>query len=626
MDQGLGGGERTADDHGDLLVAHFIAAAEQDGSALVFGQFRERQFDFLRQLAVEHGVARQGNFPVLVLARRMVLGVRVGRLEGIRRMTGAAAEFVEAQIAGNGEEPGGKAGGNLVTMGGFMDLEKDGLGDILRFGGVAQVPVHHVHDRLFVFVHQFGKSPLVPALDAKHQDGIGVRISWHWYVSLTNTGAATRFWMCFRVGPGKTMRAARGEHIGAGFPFCHETQPSISWIHTPLGLPAARLGCILSPLRDWLFFRVGPGKTVTMISFIVPAHNEQSCIGRTLEAIHDAARAVGRPHEIIVVDDASTDATGEIARQHQATVVPVRHRQIAATRNSGARAAQGERLFFVDADTTINARAVASALRAMDQGAAGGGAPVWFEGDLPLYVRLFAFLPVIGVKLAGLTGGAFMFCTRRAFQTTGGFNERLYWGEESFFALALQKEGPFVVLWRPVRTSGRRFRTLSLGQLPVFLVRMVLSPVKTFTRRSSVEKIWYDSNREGDDKMPGTLGAKVFNGVALVILTVLVTGPIWNFIPWSRTPWSGPLGKLRLVIGAFLDHVGLLLWPCSVLLMVSLLRQFLVQSIFRQRRWTTWIKLAALITFCVWQAWESTRGVIWFWAWLGSWLAHCFKG
>src|ERR1051325_4679074 len=112
-----------------------------------------------------------------------------------------------------------------------------------------------------------------------------------------------------------------------------------------------------------------------MISFIVPAHNEQASLGRTLEAIHKAARAVGPPYEIIVADDASTDATSDIAAQNDAGVVHVNHRQIAAPRNSGARAAQGERLFFVDADTTIHSRALASALRAMDNGAAGGVPP-----------------------------------------------------------------------------------------------------------------------------------------------------------------------------------------------------------------------------------------------------------
>ena len=116
-----------------------------------------------------------------------------------------------------------------------------------------------------------------------------------------------------------------------------------------------------------------------MISFIVPAHNEQACLGRSLQAIHESARVVGQPYEIIVVDDASTDATAEIALQNHARVVSVNHRQIAATRNSGGRAAHGEQLIFVDADTTANSRAVASALRYMDKGAAGGGAPTWFD-------------------------------------------------------------------------------------------------------------------------------------------------------------------------------------------------------------------------------------------------------
>src|SRR6185503_16812179 len=101
-----------------------------------------------------------------------------------------------------------------------------------------------------------------------------------------------------------------------------------------------------------------------MISFVVPAHNEEACLGRTLRAIHDSTHEIGQPYEIIVADDASTDATGEIAREHGAKVVQVNHRQIAATRNSGARAASGERIFFVDADTVINARVLAAALRA----------------------------------------------------------------------------------------------------------------------------------------------------------------------------------------------------------------------------------------------------------------------
>src|SRR6187431_1250788 len=122
-----------------------------------------------------------------------------------------------------------------------------------------------------------------------------------------------------------------------------------------------------------------------MISFIVPAHNEEFCLPKTLKAIHESARALGEAHEVIVVNDAPTDGTGEIARQHNATVVKVNHRQIAAARNSGARAARSERLFFVDADTTVTPAVIRSALRWMDKGAAGGGAPTRFEGPVPLY-------------------------------------------------------------------------------------------------------------------------------------------------------------------------------------------------------------------------------------------------
>src|SRR6266850_4882004 len=158
-----------------------------------------------------------------------------------------------------------------------------------------------------------------------------------------------------------------------------------------------------------------------MVSFIVPAHNEQACLGRTLQAIHESARIVGQPYEIIVVDDASTDATAEVARQRNATVLPVKHRQIAATRNSGARAAQGEQLLFVDADTIISHGLLASALRSMDKGAAGGGAPARFEADAPLYARLLLLWLGLAMRVAGISGGAFMFCTRDAFRAIGGF-------------------------------------------------------------------------------------------------------------------------------------------------------------------------------------------------------------
>src|ERR1051325_7432773 len=117
-----------------------------------------------------------------------------------------------------------------------------------------------------------------------------------------------------------------------------------------------------------------------MISFIVPAHHEEAWVGRCVSAIPGASESVGELHEIIVVDDASSDGTASIARQHGAQVIRVDHRKISATRNAGARQSRGDIFFFVDADTLVNAAAIQSALRSVGAGAVGGGCLPRFEG------------------------------------------------------------------------------------------------------------------------------------------------------------------------------------------------------------------------------------------------------
>ena len=338
-----------------------------------------------------------------------------------------------------------------------------------------------------------------------------------------------------------------------------------------------------------------------MISFIVPAHNEQAQLGRTLQAIHGAAKAVGRQYEVIVVDDASAHATSEMARQNNARVVSVNHRQIAATRNSGARAAQGERLFFVDADTTIHSRALGSALRAMDNDAAGGAAPTRFDAAAPLYAHLLLWWFGLLMRLPGIAGGAFMFCTGKAFVATGGFDEKLFGAEDAAMCWALKRQGRFVVLWQWVVTSGRRMRGVRGLRMLAGLVRMAFLP-GMLQRRSRVQKIWYESNREQDDSTPSSLAVRLLHAFMLL----LVIGWIlpWDLIPWSLTPREELLGQIRLGFAIFNCHIALVVWPCAY---------FLFRYLFRQTRWMERAKLAGLLAICLWCAWGATPVVIWFW-------------
>src|SRR5947207_11088516 len=117
-----------------------------------------------------------------------------------------------------------------------------------------------------------------------------------------------------------------------------------------------------------------------MISFIVPAYNEEHELSGTLGAIREAASGAEQPYEIIVVDDASTDATPKIASDAGAKVIAINRRQIAASRNAGGRAAQGKYLFFIDADTRINRAHVSGGRAALEGGYVGGSARVAKEG------------------------------------------------------------------------------------------------------------------------------------------------------------------------------------------------------------------------------------------------------
>ena len=89
-----------------------------------------------------------------------------------------------------------------------------------------------------------------------------------------------------------------------------------------------------------------------MISVVVPVRNDPGHLRSCLESL---AASPGADHEVIVVDDASTDGTADVAASLGARVVRLERRSgPAAARNRGAEAARGEHLFFVDADVCVH--------------------------------------------------------------------------------------------------------------------------------------------------------------------------------------------------------------------------------------------------------------------------------
>lgn len=113
------------------------------------------------------------------------------------------------------------------------------------------------------------------------------------------------------------------------------------------------------------------------VSVVIPAHNEEKFISKCIASVIATQWPANRL-EILVIDHRSTDATADIARQAGATVLAAsQDLRIGGVRNVGLSAAKGEFVAFVDADCTVPATWLSSAISILRSnsrvGAVGGG-------------------------------------------------------------------------------------------------------------------------------------------------------------------------------------------------------------------------------------------------------------
>lgn len=202
-----------------------------------------------------------------------------------------------------------------------------------------------------------------------------------------------------------------------------------------------------------------------LLSVVIPVFNEEQFLANTVARIQHAVTGAGLSStdwELIVCDNASTDASRRIAARHGAKVVSESQRQIAKVRNTGAAAANGDWLLFVDADSYPSVELVSDLLAKLaDGGFVGCGSTIQVEGGSLLNrLRMERLNPFF--RLLRLSGGAFICCRADAFRAIGGFDTELYAFEDIDFVIRLKRYSRtrklrFAVFHRhPVVTSGRR--------------------------------------------------------------------------------------------------------------------------------------------------------------------------
>lgn len=193
------------------------------------------------------------------------------------------------------------------------------------------------------------------------------------------------------------------------------------------------------------------------VSVIIPAYNEEKLIAKAIESVwRSNSPLVGQGRvEVIVTDNASTDATAVIAAKANARVITESKRQIARARNAGANAARGQFFIFLDADSEMHPDHLQRVVDLISSGEViGGGAVIRMEAsvDFRLFVSTWNFIS----RMCRLAAGSFLFCDRKSFDEAGRFDESLYASEE----LALSKQ-----LKRLGREQRKRF--CILDDLPV---------------------------------------------------------------------------------------------------------------------------------------------------------------
>ncbi len=209
------------------------------------------------------------------------------------------------------------------------------------------------------------------------------------------------------------------------------------------------------------------------LSFVIPAYNEEAYLSQCLESVLEQTRDLAVAAEIVVVNNASTDRTREVALAYPGVrVVDEPRKGLTHARQAGFRACSGELIANVDADSRLTPGWVANVLDTF----AGTPQLAALSGPLLYYdltpkqakmVRLFYAMAwgtyLINryvLRVGSMVQGGNFVVERRALEAIGGFNLAIsFYGEDTDIARRLSQVG--VVLFTldlKMFSSARRLK------------------------------------------------------------------------------------------------------------------------------------------------------------------------
>lgn len=207
------------------------------------------------------------------------------------------------------------------------------------------------------------------------------------------------------------------------------------------------------------------------LSIVVPAYNEADYIGACLQSILEDAASGGNDVEVIVVNNASTDATGNVALSYKGVkVIEEPKKGIVCARQAGYLAATGDLIANVDADNVVPRGWTAQVLREFsrnDNLVAFSGPLVYHDLSLLVnfQVRTFYLIGYVTylinhfiLRKSGMLQGGNFIVRRAALEAIGGYDTTIdFYGEDTDIARRMQSEGYVKFTFQlKMYSSGRR--------------------------------------------------------------------------------------------------------------------------------------------------------------------------
>ena len=205
---------------------------------------------------------------------------------------------------------------------------------------------------------------------------------------------------------------------------------------------------------------------VQNISIILPALNEAAAIVRTLSQLEGVDNL-----EVIVVDGGSIDATAELARSRGAKVIQSAPGK-AVQMNTGAKAAAGDILVFLHADTLLPEDFSHQIVSALNQNGVAAGAFRLTINSTRAGIRIIERMANLRSRLLQLPyGDQALFMRKVLFEKIGGFPD-LPIMEDFILVRRLKRKGKIIMVPAAVATSPRRW--LHMGILKTWLINQLI--------------------------------------------------------------------------------------------------------------------------------------------------------